>query len=206
MKVLCNVISYDGRETFYVPQLDVLILGVSDMYRVMYQLEQRIQDFEQDDKESSTWSPPTEFKRRTEKYWIHPDAITEVKVILAQQIPILIFGRDNKKEDEKRMKLFGARTHSLFKDSSLFQNCDSESNVSSIISSAYIHECLHKHGGAILIRWYGKQEPITENSTKTKKEFSIFLCRQSCRKQLAYYRHTYYDHNKERGKAFNHFE
>lgn len=137
-------------------------------------------------KKSGAWVPPESFKRRTEKYWVEPEAIVSVKVLLAKRIPILIFGKDAKKEDKKRMKRFGMRMKPLWSDFSgqvaSPSNATEEDRirwkVSSLVSSVYYdnenfdiyNERIHKLHNSTLVRtrWYGKVEP-TKNIFMERK-------------------------------------
>lgn len=193
------------KQHFYAADMNMLILGISDVYRVVnwierkqlhtikpFLTEQQVANVENnlihipkpsaEEKQSGMWVPPETFKRKCEKYWVESNHLVAVKVLLAKRIPILIFGKDHKQEDKKRLKRFGMRQRRLWtnKVPQFESSDDSDSQqhglddyaVGSLISSVYYdneqhdiyRERINKQEGAILVRsrWYGQYSPAAD--------------------------------------------
>ena len=99
---------------------------------------------------AAQWEPPTEFKRKTTKYWVDPEHATRVKLLIIRHMPILELTES-------------ARIKHKFHE----QQTDQTHNF---ISSVYLdndeltcyHNRIQRLEGAQLvrIRWYGgKREP-----------------------------------------------
>jgi SPX domain protein involved in polyphosphate accumulation len=92
MKVANWILVRLEKESFWTPKFDDLIVGLSDAYaelRSMTRKAQRSSSFMQEDVE--------QFERKTEKYFVLPENIMEVKTTIMKHLPVDIFGR--KKED-----------------------------------------------------------------------------------------------------------
>jgi SPX domain protein involved in polyphosphate accumulation len=70
---------------FYKMSFDALILRLSKLYDIVRTGGKRHEA-----------SVPTNqsFVRRTTKYWVHPDNVTEVKIHILKHLPVLVFGKE----------------------------------------------------------------------------------------------------------------
>lgn len=71
---------------FYKESFDPLIIRLSSLFNCIRNGQTR---------EPSSPAPPppsgSHFVRRTTKYWVHPDDVTEVKCIILKYLPVLVF-------------------------------------------------------------------------------------------------------------------
>ncbi|KAF9410097.1 vacuolar transporter chaperone [Podila epigama] len=116
---------------FHKENYDAIIVRLSAIYHVVAARGQKLKG----DDQFSNWDSSA-FVRDTTKYWIHPDNITEVKLVIMKHLPVLLF--NTKKEYE-----------------------DNDSAISSVYVDNDEFECyqgrLEKSdmAQAIRIRWYG---------------------------------------------------
>ncbi|KAF9111209.1 vacuolar transporter chaperone [Mortierella sp. AM989] len=116
---------------FHKENYDGVIVRLSSIYHVVTARGQKLKG---DDQFSNVNS--SAFVRDTTKYWVHPDNITEVKLVIMKHLPVLLF--NTKKEYE-----------------------ENDSAISSVYVDSQDFECyqgrLEKSDGAqaIRIRWYG---------------------------------------------------
>ena len=123
--------------TFLHERFDKMVSGLSDAYSIL-----RLRLHPEDD---GVWEPPSEFKRKTTKYWIKPENVLSVKCSMVKHFPVLIFGR--------KLSVGAAGGANQPSDSSL-------------ISSVYLdnasldiyHTRIDRLDGATLFRfrWYGQ--------------------------------------------------
>ncbi|KAI9318520.1 VTC domain-containing protein [Dichotomocladium elegans] len=74
-----------NRNPFYKENYDALIVRISSLYdRVRTRGKERNGDTAAGGKQSA-------FVRNTTKYWVHPDNITELKLIILKHLPVLVF-------------------------------------------------------------------------------------------------------------------
>ncbi|KAF9372072.1 vacuolar transporter chaperone, partial [Mortierella sp. AD011] len=116
---------------FHKENYDGIIVRLSSIYHVVAARGQKLKG----DDQFANWNSSA-FVRDTTKYWVHPDNITEVKLVIMKHLPVLLF--NTKKEYE-----------------------ENDSAISSVYVDSEDFECyqgrLEKSDGAqaIRIRWYG---------------------------------------------------
>ncbi|KAI1314477.1 vacuolar transporter chaperone [Mortierella claussenii] len=116
---------------FHKENYDAVIVRLSSIYHVVTARGQKLKG----DDQFANWDSSA-FVRDTTKYWVHPDNITEVKLVIMKHLPVLVF--NTKKEYE-----------------------ENDSAISSVYVDNEDFECyqgrLEKTDGAqaIRIRWYG---------------------------------------------------
>ncbi|KAG0266554.1 vacuolar transporter chaperone [Actinomortierella ambigua] len=116
---------------FHKESFDTIIVRLSNIYHQVVARGQK----NKGDERFANWDSSA-FVRDTTKYWIHPDNITEVKLVIMKHLPVLLF--NTKKEYE-----------------------EDDSAISSVYVDNENFECyqnrLEKTDGAqaIRIRWYG---------------------------------------------------
>ncbi|KAK9458661.1 VTC domain-containing protein [Lipomyces oligophaga] len=115
---------------FFRDDYDPLVMKLSQLYDLVRTRGNPVQG------DSAAGGSQQNFVRQTTKYWVHPDNITEVKLLILKHLPVLVFNAS--KEFEKE-----------------------DSAISSIYydnSSLYLYKGrLEKSEGAeaIRLRWYG---------------------------------------------------
>ncbi|KAF9349451.1 vacuolar transporter chaperone [Mortierella sp. AD094] len=116
---------------FHKENYDGVIVRLSSIYHVVTARGQKLKG----DDQFANWNSSA-FVRDTTKYWVHPDNITEVKLVIMKHLPVLLF---NTKKDYE----------------------ENDSAISSVYVDSEDFECyqgrLEKSDGAqaIRIRWYG---------------------------------------------------
>ncbi|KAG0022137.1 vacuolar transporter chaperone [Entomortierella chlamydospora] len=116
---------------FHKENYDGIIVRLSSIYHIVAARGQKLKG----DDQFANWNSSA-FVRDTTKYWVHPDNITEVKLVIMKHLPVLLF--NTKKEYE-----------------------ENDSAISSVYVDSEDFECyqgrLEKSDGAqaIRIRWYG---------------------------------------------------
>ena len=74
---------------FYKESFDSLIIRLSKLFDIVRTGSQR-------EKATPDSSGGQNFVRRTTKYWVHADDVTEVKCIILKHLPVLVFsGKSN---------------------------------------------------------------------------------------------------------------
>ncbi|KAK3828237.1 MAG: vacuolar transporter chaperone 4 [Benniella sp.] len=116
---------------FHKENYDAIIVRLSSMFHIVVARGQKLKG---DDQFSNVNS--SAFVRDTTKYWVHPDNVTEVKLVIMKHLPVLLF--NTKKEYE-----------------------DNDSAISSVYVDNNDFECYQGRlektdmAQAIRIRWYG---------------------------------------------------
>ncbi|KAF9426120.1 vacuolar transporter chaperone [Podila epigama] len=116
---------------FHKENYDGVIVRLSSIFHVVAARGQKLKG----DDQFANWDSSA-FVRDTTKYWVHPDNITEVKLIIMKHLPVLLF--NTKKEYE-----------------------DNDSAISSVYVDNDEFECYQGRlektdmAQAIRIRWYG---------------------------------------------------
>ncbi|KAF9385083.1 vacuolar transporter chaperone [Podila verticillata] len=116
---------------FHKENYDAVIVRLSSIYHVV---QARGQKLKGDDTFSNVNS--SAFVRDTTKYWIHPDNITEVKLVIMKHLPVLLF--NTKKEYEEN----DSAISSVYVDNEEFECYQGRLEKSDMAQ-------------AIRIRWYG---------------------------------------------------
>lgn len=117
-------------KSFFKDNLDALIVKLSKNYDLVRTKGHPIKG------DSSAGGKMQNFVRQTTKYWVHPDNITELKLIILKHLPVLVF--NSNKEFEKE----DSAISSIYFD-------DKEMDL-------YYGRLLKTEGAeAIRIRWYG---------------------------------------------------
>ncbi|EGV60644.1 vacuolar transporter chaperone [Yamadazyma tenuis] len=122
---------------FFKDNYDPLIVKLSKLYDLVRTKGNPIKG------DSSAGGSQQNFVRQTTKYWVHPDNITELKLIILKHLPVLVFNAEKEFEPED-----GAIT------SIYFDNKDMD---------LYYGRLMKDEGAeAIRLRWYGgmKSEQI----------------------------------------------
>lgn len=79
---------------FYKDNYDNLIVKLSKMYDLVRTRGNPVKG------DSSAGGAQQNFVRQTTKYWVHPDNITELKLIVLKHLPVLVFNADKELEPE----------------------------------------------------------------------------------------------------------
>ncbi|RKP01597.1 hypothetical protein CXG81DRAFT_11792 [Caulochytrium protostelioides] len=74
---------------FYVEPFDAVILRLSHLFDTVRHRGRRDADVAA--AEAAQVASSGQFVRRTTKYWVHPDNVTEVKCLILQYLPVLVF-------------------------------------------------------------------------------------------------------------------
>ncbi|KAF9938478.1 vacuolar transporter chaperone [Mortierella antarctica] len=116
---------------FHKENYDAVIVRLSSIYHIVRARGQKVMG---DDKFSNIDSAA--FVRDTTKYWVHPDNITEVKLVIMKHLPVLVF--NTKKEYEEN----DSAISSVYVDNDEFECYQGRLEKSDMAQ-------------AIRIRWYG---------------------------------------------------
>ncbi|KAI5970549.1 VTC4 [Candida margitis] len=81
-------------QAFYKDNYDNLIVKLSKLYDLVRTRGNPIKG------DSSAGGSQQNFVRQTTKYWVHPDNITELKLIILKHLPVLVFNADKEFEPE----------------------------------------------------------------------------------------------------------
>ncbi|KAK6204555.1 polyphosphate synthetase protein [Scheffersomyces amazonensis] len=81
-------------KAFYKDNYDNLIVKLSKLYDLVRTRGNPVQG------DSSAGGSQQNFVRQTTKYWVHPDNITELKLIILKHLPVLVFNADKEFEPE----------------------------------------------------------------------------------------------------------
>lgn len=79
---------------FFKENYDELVVKISQMYDFVRTSGQPIKG------DSSAGGKQQNFVRQTTKYWVHPDNITELKLIILKHLPVLVFNTNKEFEKE----------------------------------------------------------------------------------------------------------
>lgn len=79
---------------FYKDNYDNLIVKLSKMYDLVRTRGNPVKG------DSAAGGAQQNFVRQTTKYWVHPDNITELKLIILKHLPVLVFNADKELEPE----------------------------------------------------------------------------------------------------------
>ncbi|GMM31589.1 Vtc4 protein [Martiniozyma asiatica (nom. inval.)] len=117
-------------KAFYKDNLDGLIVKLSKLYDLVRTRGNPVLG------DSAAGGKMQNFVRQTTKYWVHPDNITELKLIILKHLPVLVFNSNKEFETED-----SAITSIYFDDREM---------------DLYYGRLLKTEGAeAIRIRWYG---------------------------------------------------
>ncbi|KAF9186310.1 vacuolar transporter chaperone [Haplosporangium sp. Z 767] len=116
---------------FHKENYDAIIVRLSSIYHVVQARGQKLKG----DDQFANWDSSA-FVRDTTKYWVHPDNITEVKLVIMKHLPVLVF--NTKKEYEEN----DAAISSVYVDNEEFECYQGRLEKSDMAQ-------------AIRIRWYG---------------------------------------------------
>lgn len=120
-------------------RFDVMIVRISDMHDLC-----RLYGNPRSTNAYSQGGDQTAFERATNKYWIHPDHITEVKAIILLHLPVHVFNQ--KKQYESK----DAAVSSIYYDNENFD--------------LYQGRLARDKGAeAIRIRWYGQSDELNDD-------------------------------------------
>jgi SPX domain protein involved in polyphosphate accumulation len=81
---------------FYKEDFDNLIIRMSKLYELA-RTGGRAQTMAQS---SAGGAASQNFVRRTTKYWVHPENVTEVKCLILKYLPVLVFSSNGSKEPD----------------------------------------------------------------------------------------------------------
>lgn len=79
---------------FFKDNYDILIVQLSKLYDLVRTRGNPIQG------DSSAGGSQQNFVRQTTKYWVHPDNITELKLLILKHLPVLVFNAEKEFEPE----------------------------------------------------------------------------------------------------------
>ncbi|KAL7308737.1 hypothetical protein PS15m_011905 [Mucor circinelloides] len=120
-------------------RFDVMIVRISDMHDLC-----RLYGNPRSTNAYSQGGDQTAFERATNKYWIHPDHITEVKAIILLHLPVHVFNQ--KKQYESK----DAAVSSVYYDNENFD-----------LYQGRLERA--KGAEAIRIRWYGQSDELNDD-------------------------------------------
>ncbi|KAJ3040438.1 vacuolar transporter chaperone [Rhizophlyctis rosea] len=127
---------------FYRESFDKVIVQLSKLYDTVRTGGKRSQE------NAAAGASQQNFVRRTTKYWVHPDNVTEVKCIILKYLPVLVFSSKGGKEPDPAIT-------SIYFDNDAFE--------------LYLGRLEKTEGAqAIRLRWYGNvenQEIFVERKT-----------------------------------------
>lgn len=120
-------------------RFDVLVVRISDMHDIC-----RLSGNSRSTSAYSQGGDQTAFERATNKYWIHPDHITEVKAMILLHLPVHVFNQ------KKEYEYTDAAVSSVYYDNEDFE---------------LYQERLERSKGAeaIRIRWYGQSNELNND-------------------------------------------
>ncbi|KAG0254472.1 vacuolar transporter chaperone [Mortierella polycephala] len=116
---------------FHKENYDAVIVRLSSIYHIVQARGKKLKG----DDQFANWDSSA-FVRDTTKYWVHPDNITEVKLVIMKHLPVLLF--NTKKEYEEN----DAAISSVYVDNEEFECYQGRLEKSDMAQ-------------AIRIRWYG---------------------------------------------------
>lgn len=79
---------------FFKENYDELVVSISQLYDIVRTRGNPVQG------DSSAGGKQQNFVRQTTKYWVHPDNITELKLIILKHLPVLVFNTNKEFEKE----------------------------------------------------------------------------------------------------------
>lgn len=79
---------------FYKDNYDILIVKLSKLYDLVRTRGNPVEG------DSSAGGSQQNFVRQTTKYWVHPDNITELKLIVLKHLPVLVFNAEKEFDHE----------------------------------------------------------------------------------------------------------
>lgn len=131
------------KQPFYKETFDALIVRLSTLYEKLKP---------KDRPELAGKVNLTSFVRKTTKYWVHADNITDVKCIILQNLPVLVF-----KQDKKFDRGYDAAITSIYFDNEQMD---------------LYHERIEKseRAMALRLRWYGTKPNFIFFERKTHHE------------------------------------
>ncbi|KAI9000217.1 vacuolar transporter chaperone 4 [Gaertneriomyces semiglobifer] len=117
---------------FYKQSFDSLIIRLSKLFDTVRTGGKR------SEANANAGATQQNFVRRTTKYWVHPDNVTEVKCIILKYLPVLVFSAKGKKEPDPAIT-------SIYFDNDSFD--------------LYLGRLEKTEGAeAIRLRWYGNMD------------------------------------------------
>ncbi|KAG0246005.1 vacuolar transporter chaperone, partial [Mortierella sp. GBA43] len=116
---------------FHKENYDAVIVRLSSIYHIVVARGQKLKG----DDQFANWNSSA-FVRDTTKYWVHPDNITEVKLVIMKHLPVLLF--NTKKEYEEQ----DSAISSVYVDNDSFECYQGRLEKTDMAQ-------------AIRIRWYG---------------------------------------------------
>lgn len=127
----------------YVNNMDILLLRLSNLYnRLSIQSEHNVQyPTPTSDQQANSET----FVRKTTKFWVHPDNVTDVKLAILKHIPVIVYNSPNKlpPSSEPYSQKLDFAISSVYLDNSSLE--------------LYLGRLEKTEGAeAIRIRWYGK--------------------------------------------------
>ncbi|KAJ3182312.1 vacuolar transporter chaperone [Geranomyces variabilis] len=118
--------------SFYKQSFDQQIIRLSKLFDTIRTGGKRSQE------NAAAGATQQNFVRRTTKYWVHPDNVTEVKCIILKYLPVLVFSAKGKKEPDPAIT-------SIYFDNDSFD--------------LYLGRLEKTEGAeAIRLRWYGNMD------------------------------------------------
>ena len=141
-----------AKEAFCNTSIEHLLILLSDVHSLLGQ-KQGAADAAGG---GAAWQPPSDFSRSTTKYWVRPEDVNTITIIIARQLPILIMHRPPPATLKMKASdlLLATAGHSHNKVS-----------IDGTITSLYLdsqefvqyHERMARNEGAQLfrLRWYG---------------------------------------------------
>ncbi|KGG52092.1 hypothetical protein DI09_20p90 [Mitosporidium daphniae] len=126
----------------YIHNMDILLLRLSNLYN---RLSSPSSQEASVDRQSANGSTNSEtFIRKTAKYWVHPDNVTDVKLAILKHLPVIVYNSASKQQ------MTSAYSQTLdFSISSVYLDNDA--------LELYLGRLEKSEGAeAIRIRWYGK--------------------------------------------------
>eukprot|EP00026_Physarum_polycephalum_P000999 Phypoly_transcript_01000.p1 GENE.Phypoly_transcript_01000~~Phypoly_transcript_01000.p1 ORF type:complete len:797 (+),score=119.30 Phypoly_transcript_01000:240-2630(+) len=140
------------KEEFWNAQLDELVIGISDAYNEARKWQNRMEGKEETLVSSSSES----FVRKNEKYFIKPEDVMLVKLMIVRHMPLDIFGRkmQNKPvKDSEKKKAMTMEALSGYQDAAVINSVYLDNKEKDMYHARTGIE--GPKGNIIRVRWYG---------------------------------------------------
>jgi hypothetical protein len=121
------------------------------------------------------WHPPDSFDRKTTKYWVRPDKVMLLKVLVVRHLPVLLF---DKKADTvlQTPQIKSARDSGLI--TSVYFDADDQ--------RVYANRLAREEGATLIrFRWYGLRTPICNLFLERKTHHEAWVEELSVKERLA---------------------
>jgi SPX domain protein involved in polyphosphate accumulation/uncharacterized membrane protein YidH (DUF202 family) len=149
------------------PQTAHFIVLLSDIGTLLQQLDDdKEHNNNNNNKKDALWTPPSDFERKTTKYWVEDSQLPQVMAVTASEVPLLVFGTQGLlSQSASTSKGTGAGGND---DQGMLWGPKCASQITSVYLDTadmkFYHERLRRSEGAQLLRarWYGRHQPVDD--------------------------------------------